>query len=65
MDRNSTGESPLGPSTLLRMVSMSNHFVPASRGGIYIESSYFMRQVPRDWIAEVLCKEQPFSIIWR
>jgi len=36
------GELPLlpfgnliGPSTLLRMVSLSNHFVPASRGGVY------------------------------
>jgi len=25
----------IGPSTLLRMVSLSNHFVPASRGGVY------------------------------
>ena len=30
--------NPIGPSTLLRMVSLSNHFVPASRGGVYIES---------------------------
>ncbi len=30
--------NPIGPSTLLRMVSVSNHFVPASRGGVYIES---------------------------
>jgi hypothetical protein len=28
--------NPIGPSTLLRMVSLSNHFVPASRGGVYI-----------------------------
>ncbi len=27
--------NPIGPSTLLRMVSLSNHFVPASRGGVY------------------------------
>jgi len=31
--------NPIGPSTLLRMVSLSNHFVPASRGGVYIESN--------------------------
>ncbi len=44
------GGNPIGPSTLLRMVSLpfeglrtvslsnrSNHFVPASRGGCYIE----------------------------
>ncbi len=43
--------NPIGPSTLLRMVSLpfeglralsyidgSNHFVPASRGGVNIES---------------------------
>jgi hypothetical protein len=24
------GRNPIGPSTLLRMVSLSNHFVPAS-----------------------------------
>jgi len=43
--------NPIGPSTLLRMVSFpfeglramilsnwSNHFVPASRGGVYTES---------------------------
>ncbi len=30
--------NPIGPSTLLRMVSLSNHFVPASRGGVYIKS---------------------------
>ncbi|MFB3121789.1 MAG: hypothetical protein ACE10H_06335, partial [Candidatus Binatia bacterium] len=29
------GGNPIGPSTLLRMVSLSNHFVPASRGGVY------------------------------
>ncbi len=29
---------PIGPSTLLRMVSLSNHFVPVSRGGVTIES---------------------------
>ncbi len=33
-------------------------FVPASRGGVYIESICFMRQVSGDWIAEVLRKEQ-------
>ncbi len=32
------GGNPIGPSTLLRMVSLSNHFVPDSRGGVYIES---------------------------
>ncbi len=45
--------NPIGPSTLLRMVSLpfeglravsmsnrSNHFVPASKGGVYIESIY-------------------------
>jgi hypothetical protein len=31
------GGNPIGPSTLLRMVSLSNHFVAASRGGIYIK----------------------------
>ena len=31
--------NPIGPSTLLRIVSLSNHFVPASRGEIYIEST--------------------------
>ncbi len=31
--------NPIGPSTLLGMVSLSNHFVPASRGGVYIELS--------------------------
>ncbi len=44
------GGTPIGPSTVLRMVSLpfeglravslsnrSNHFVPASRDGIYIE----------------------------
>ena len=31
-------ENPIGPSTLLRMVSLPNHFVPASRGGVYIKS---------------------------
>ncbi len=38
MDRNSTGGAPIGPSTLLWMVSLSNHFVPVSRGGVDIES---------------------------
>ena len=33
------GGTPIGPSTLLRMVSLSNHFVPASRGGVYIKLS--------------------------
>ncbi len=46
---------PIGPSTLLRMVSLlfeglramslsnrSNHFVRASRGGVYIESPAHM-----------------------
>ncbi len=32
--------NPIGPSTLLRMVSLSNHFVLASRGGVYIESFF-------------------------
>ncbi len=36
------GGNPIGPSTLLRMVSLSNHFVPASRGGVYIESMIYV-----------------------
>ncbi len=43
MDRDSTGGNPIGPSTLLRMVSLSNHSVPASRGGVYIESIIHLR----------------------
>ncbi len=52
------GETPIGPSTLLRMVSLpfeglravslsnrSNHFVPASRGGVYIESFYDLKLI--------------------
>ncbi len=52
MDRNSTEESPLGPSTLLRMVSLpfeglrtvslsnrSNHFVPASEAGFTLNQA--------------------------
>ncbi len=38
MDRNSTGGTPIGPSTLLWMVSLSNHFVLTSRDGVDIES---------------------------
>ncbi len=35
------GGNPIGPSTLLRMVSLSNYFVLAStRGGVYIESFF-------------------------
>ncbi len=33
--------NPIGPSTLLRMVSLSNHFVLALRGGVYIKSTHY------------------------
>jgi len=74
MDRYSTGGTLIGPSTLLWMVSLSNHFVPASRGGVYIESKILIftsdrlfavlslqpshNEVPAGHILEVINKDR-------